>query len=110
MERILAALCCITLMTSLWSGRVLSDQESAANNLDDKLDSAVAEIYNQDKKLIGTGTVVSLSGMILTAKHILEDPDVGGSSAASYLATVQVSFKGKKDYLDAELRAVHPFL
>jgi hypothetical protein len=33
----------------------------------------VVEIQTQDKGLIGTGTIVSFSGVILTAKHVLYD-------------------------------------
>jgi Trypsin-like peptidase domain len=70
----------------------------------------VVEIRTQDKTLIGTGTVISFTGLILTARHVLYDGKEAGSQSPNYLATVLVSFVGTTDLEPADLIAVHPYL
>jgi len=77
-----------------------------AQTLKDK----VFEIYTDDKKLIGAGTAISFSGLILTAKHILEDTNVGGNRNSNYLLSVNVQKRGSTKFVPARVIAVHPFL
>lgn len=70
----------------------------------------VVEIYNQNKQLIGTGTSISFSGLILTAKHVLEDRSEGGSRSPNYLLKVIIRRYQRADYEPAELLAVHPYM
>jgi hypothetical protein len=95
------------LVIFLSSALVIS---SARAEEDTALQQHVVEILTQDKKLIGTGTVVSFTGLILTAKHILYDNGEGGAAAPNYLTTVQVQFKDSMSLEQAELIAVHPYL
>lgn len=73
------------------------------------LEQYVVEISSQDKALIGSGTVVSFSGLVLTAKHILRDTSEGEGSN-NYFASVLVRFKEARDYVHADVIAMHPFL
>ncbi|UCF91499.1 MAG: trypsin-like peptidase domain-containing protein [Desulfobacterales bacterium] len=68
------------------------------------------EIYNQNKQLIGTGTSISFSGLILTAKHVLEDHGESGSRSPNYFLKVMIRRYQRADYEKAELLAVHPYM
>ena len=68
----------------------------------------VFEIYNQDKELIGTGTSISFSGLIITAKHVLIDHSESGGS--NYLLKVLVRRYQSSDFEQAELLSIHPFM
>ncbi len=76
---------------------------------DDEFKSSVVEIYNQDKKLIGTGTSISFSGLILTAKHILVKKDESGR-IPNYLLKVLLRRYQSAEYEKAELLTIHPFM
>ena len=67
--------------------------------------ASIVEIYNLDKKLLGTGTIVSFSGLVLTAKHVLELP-----KTSTLRLTINVGIKNDTKLLDAELIAAHPYL
>ena len=70
----------------------------------------VVEIYNQNKKLIGTGASISFSGLILTAKHVLEDQSESGSRSPNYLLKLLVRRHKSTVYEPVELLLVHSFM
>jgi Trypsin-like peptidase domain len=71
-------------------------------------DPDVVEIMTQNKYLIGTGTVISYTGLVLTAKHILIDKTEAGN--LNLRAAVRVRFKDASNFEYAELIAIHPYL
>lgn len=71
---------------------------------------SVVEIYNQNKELIGTGSSISFSGLIISSKHILEDTASGGSIAPNYLLKILVRQSESSIYEEAELLSIHPFM
>jgi Trypsin-like peptidase domain len=78
-----------------------------AQEVDDP-EQCVVEVRNENKILIGTGTVVSYDGLILTAKHVIIDH--AESPEINFFAAVLVRFKNSNDYEAADVIAVHPYL
>ena len=72
--------------------------------------SSVVEICTQDKKVIGTGTSISFSGLIMTAKHVLVDGSEAGGHSPNYLLKVFVRRRMGAQYEVAELLTIHPFM
>ena len=68
------------------------------------------EIRTQDEKLIGCGTSISFSGLILTAKHVLEDGTVSGGKSPNYRLSVLIGRHQDTGLEPAKILAVHPFL
>lgn len=95
MRRSLTALiACVLLLAMPY--RVDAQQDYSAS---------VVEIYDLNKNLLGAGTVVSFSGLVLTARHVLELPKISTLRLA-----VNVSFKDDMSLLRAELVTAHPYL
>ena len=95
MRRSLTALiACVLLLAMPY--RVDAQQDYSAS---------VVEIYDLNKSLLGAGTVVSFSGLILTARHVLELP-----KTSTLRLAVSVSFKDNMTLLRAELVTAHPYL
>lgn len=92
-------LMCLSLLVLISFERALADEKNR-----------VVEIYDQNKRLIGTGTSISFSGLILTAKHVLEDRSEGGARSPNYLLKVLIRRYQQANYEDAELLAVHPYM
>jgi hypothetical protein len=65
---------------------------------------AIVEIYDTDKKLLGTGSVVSFSGLVLTAKHVLE------MTTGTLRLAVKIGFRDDKRLFQADLVNAHPLL
>jgi hypothetical protein len=70
----------------------------------------VVEIYSQSKELIGAGTSISFSGLILTAKHILEAAPEGGERSPNYRLNVLFRAHKNQEFREAELLVAHPFM
>jgi hypothetical protein len=90
-------------LTAIFLAAVRAESQEA-----DDPDQYVVQVLDQDQKLIGTGTVVSLSGLALTAKHILRDTTETGAS--NFYATVLVRFKNSAVFDPADVVTIHPFL
>ncbi len=73
---------------------------------------AVVQIYSTDGSPLGSGAIVSYSGLILTAKHVLADPEVAAAGGNSYRVKVKVGLhgQGSNPPMKAELIALHPYL
>jgi hypothetical protein len=95
----LLGLVCLSLLVLFQAKPVAADEKES-----------VVEIYNQDKQLIGTGTSISFSGLILTAKHVLEDRSEAGSRSPNYLLEVMIRRHQSAEYEPAELLALHPYM
>jgi hypothetical protein len=85
---------------------------SASGDLSEDIDikSSVVKIYNQNEKLIGTGTSISFSGLIFTSKHILEDKSESGPAAPNYLLKLLIGRAMSSELEKAELLSIHPFM
>ena len=70
----------------------------------------VVGIYDQDGDLLGTGTAISFSGLILTAKRVLEDRSDQGARPLTYLHRVFTEQSQGTAGEPADLLVVHPFL
>jgi hypothetical protein len=72
----------------------------------------VVIIWPRDEggEFLGTGTIVSFDGLIITAKHILFSTNELTSGIPNFRSTVNIEFKDWAKKGVADLIAVHPYL
>lgn len=69
----------------------------------------IVAIYSDNGELLGSGASVSATGLILTAKHILEQR-VSGLRALSYRMSVNIRSQRDAKFRSARLVATHPHM
>lgn len=75
----------------------------------EELKRHVVAIYDQDGKLLGAGASVSATGLVITAKHILEQR-ISGSRGRNYHMTVDIRARRDTETRSARLVATHPHM
>lgn len=95
------------LLLALTAGGAAA-QPADAQSRADSLKRHIVAIYDGDGALLGSGASISATGLILTAKHILEQK-IGGS-APGYRMSVQVAARRDTEKRTARLVATHPHI
>lgn len=97
------------VVVGLWvAATLVFAQATLAQTEADVLKRHVVAIYDEDGRLLGSGASVSATGLILTAKHILEQRVAG--STPSYRMSVQVRAQRDTERRAARLVATHPHM
>lgn len=105
-----AALSPCTLITVVFilAGAVPASAQGNATRSELLKRHAVA-VYDDDGNLLGSGASVSATGLILTAKHILEQR-ISGQRALSYRMSVNIKSQRDTNFRSARLVATHPHM
>ncbi len=85
-----------------------SELLSSFSDIELDLKEAIVVIADQNNKPIGTGTFINEKGLIITAKHVVED-SIENTKADSYLISTPYRLSNDNKFDNAELVAVHPY-
>lgn len=75
-----------------------------------ELTQHVVEIYDENKTLLGSGTIISFKGVVLTAKHILVNRKEVGSREPNYILEALIRTHRGAIFQTVNVLAIHPFM